>query len=165
MCSFELTFFYLKLTVVTKPQCLQSNHCKWCYEITVTVRLDLGISPRIQASPCMSWVGSEYATSESWWKILDESEHFFFSLTLSLGKQHCMVCVYEVRILGASHFEADVITLGSWLWKFCLMPRPHPAHARRRGLVSKLQIRGLAPEAWNDQWNCRAPFIASKNKY
>ena len=48
MCSFELTF-YLNLTVVTKPQCLQSNHCKWCYEITITVRLDLGINPRIQA--------------------------------------------------------------------------------------------------------------------
>ena len=28
----------------------------------------------------------------------------------------------------------------------CLVPRPHSAHARRKGLVSQVQILGLAPE-------------------
>ena len=45
-----------------------------------------------------------------------------------------------------------------------LMPRPHPAHARRRILVSQVQILGLAPEAWSDQWNCRALFIGIMQK-
>ena len=34
-----------------------------------------------------------------------------------------------------------------------LVPRPHPAHVRRRGLVSQVQILGLAPEAWSGQSN------------
>ena len=37
-----------------------------------------------------------------------------------------------------------------------LVPRPHPAHARRRGLVSQDQILGLAPEAWSGQSNHRS---------
>ena len=37
-----------------------------------------------------------------------------------------------------------------------LVPRLHPAHARRRGLVSQVQILGLAPEAWSSQSNHRA---------
>ena len=35
------------------------------------------------------------------------------------------------------------------------MPRPHPAHMRRRGLVSQVQILGLALEAWSGQSNRR----------
>ena len=42
---------------------------------------------------------------------------------------------------------------------FSLMPRPHPAHARRRGLVSQVPILGLAPETWSGQSYCRAAFI------
>ena len=45
-----------------------------------------------------------------------------------------------------------------------LVPRPHPAHARRRGLVSQLQILGLALEAWSGQSNCRAAFIGIMRK-
>ena len=40
-----------------------------------------------------------------------------------------------------------------------LVPRLHPAHARRRGLVSQVQILGLALEGWSNQWNRRAAFI------
>ena len=36
------------------------------------------------------------------------------------------------------------------------MPRPHPAQVRRRGLVSQVQILGLAPEVWSGQSNRRA---------
>ena len=32
-----------------------------------------------------------------------------------------------------------------------LVPRPHPAHARRRGLVSQVEILGLAPETWPER--------------
>ena len=37
--------------------------------------------------------------------------------------------------------------------------RPHPAHTRRRGLVSQVQILGLVPETWSGQSNCRIAFI------
>ena len=32
------------------------------------------------------------------------------------------------------YFEADGITVTPWLWKLSLVPRPHPAHMRRKGL-------------------------------
>ena len=32
-----------------------------------------------------------------------------------------------------------------------LVPKPHPAYTRRKGLVSQVQIFGLAPEAWSGQ--------------
>ena len=32
-----------------------------------------------------------------------------------------------------------------------LVPRPHPAHARRRGLVSQVGMLGLAPETRSGQ--------------
>ena len=40
-----------------------------------------------------------------------------------------------------------------------LVPRPHPAHVRRRGLVSQVQILGLAPEAWSGQSDHRAGLL------
>ena len=40
-----------------------------------------------------------------------------------------------------------------------LLPRPHPAHARRRGLVSQVQILWLAPELWTSQSDRRTAFI------
>ena len=46
-----------------------------------------------------------------------------------------------------------------------LVPRPHPAHVRRRGLVSQVEILGPAPEAWSCQSNRRVAFIGSENKY
>ena len=45
------------------------------------------------------------------------------------------------------------------LWEFSLVPRPYPAHARRRGLVSQVQILGQAPEAWSGQSDRRTAFI------
>ena len=44
------------------------------------------------------------------------------------------------------------------------MLRPHPAQARRRGLVSQVQILGLAPEAWSGQSNHKAVFIGIVRK-
>ena len=41
----------------------------------------------------------------------------------------------------------------------CLSVVSCPDHVRRRGLVSQVQILGLAPEAWSGQSNCRAAFI------
>ena len=32
-----------------------------------------------------------------------------------------------------------------------LVTRPHPAHMRRSGPMSQIQMLGLAPEAWSDQ--------------
>ena len=52
-----------------------------------------------------------------------------------------------------------------WLADVSLVPRPHPAHARRRGLVSQVQILGLAPETWSGQSNHRAAFIEIMRKY
>ena len=49
-----------------------------------------------------------------------------------------------------------------------LVPRPHLAHARRRGLVSQVQILGLAPKAWSGQSDRRRAFIRitwQQNKY
>ena len=40
-----------------------------------------------------------------------------------------------------------------------LVLRPHPAHARTRGLVSQVQILGLALEAYSGQSNHRVAFI------
>ena len=40
-----------------------------------------------------------------------------------------------------------------------LVPRPHPTHTRRRGLVSQVPILGLAPEVWSGQSDCRTAFI------
>ena len=59
--------------------------------------------------------------------------------------------------------------LGAWLHMGrgpygTLVPRPHPAHVRRRGLVSQVQILGLAPEAWSNQSNRRAAFIGIMRK-
>ena len=45
-----------------------------------------------------------------------------------------------------------------------LVPRPHPAHARRRGLVSQVQILGLAPETWSGQSYRRTAFIGIMQK-
>ena len=45
-----------------------------------------------------------------------------------------------------------------------LMPRPHPAHARRRDLVSQVQILGLTSQAWSAQSNRRAAFIGIMRK-
>ena len=45
-----------------------------------------------------------------------------------------------------------------------LVSRPHPAHARRRGLVSQVQILGLAPETWSGQSYCRTAFIGIMRK-
>ena len=45
-----------------------------------------------------------------------------------------------------------------------LVPRPHPAHARRRGLVSQVEILGPAPKAWSGQSNHRAAFIGIMRK-
>ena len=47
-----------------------------------------------------------------------------------------------------------------------LVPRPHPAHTRRRGLVSPVQIFGLALAlaAWSDQWNRRVALIRIMQK-
>ena len=48
-----------------------------------------------------------------------------------------------------------------------LYPDPTQAHTRRRGLVSPVQISGLAPAlaALSNQWNRRVAFSGSKNKY
>ena len=49
-----------------------------------------------------------------------------------------------------------------------LIPRPHPAHTRRRGLVSQVQILGLAPEAWSSQSDRRTAFtriMRKRNQY
>ena len=37
-------------------------------------------------------------------------------------------------------------------------------HARRRGLVSQVEILGLALEAWSNQWNRRVVFIRIMRK-
>ena len=46
-----------------------------------------------------------------------------------------------------------------------LMPRPHPAHMRIGGLVSQVQILGLATEAWSNHWNYRVAFIGIMRKW
>ena len=43
--------------------------------------------------------------------------------------------------------RTDIVSLGEHsLVASSLVPRPHPAQARRRGLVSQVQIIGVAPE-------------------
>ena len=44
------------------------------------------------------------------------------------------------------------------------MLRPHPAHARRKGLVSQVQILGLAPEVWSGQSNRIVAFTGIMQK-
>ena len=45
-----------------------------------------------------------------------------------------------------------------------LVPRPHPAHTRRRGLVLQVQILGLAPKVWSGQSDRRRAFIRMMRK-
>jgi len=59
-----------------------------------------------------------------------------------------------------SKVTIDVIGfLSGWLMQLSLVPRPNPAHTRRRGLVSQVQILGLAPKAWSGQSDRRRAFI------
>ena len=55
----------------------------------------------------------------------------------------------QCTLIRSSVIKQQVI----WYFVCSLMPRPHPAHARRRRLVSQVQILGLAPEAWSTQSN------------
>ena len=45
------------------------------------------------------------------------------------------------------------------------MPRPYLAHTRRRGLMSQVQILGLAPKVLSDKWNCRAAFFGVMRRW
>ena len=47
---------------------------------------------------------------------------------------------------------------------FSLMPRPHPAHVRRRGLVSQVPILGLAPETLSSQSYRRAALMQKREQ-
>ena len=59
---------------------------------------------------------------------------------------------------------ADVAIVSPTLGFFSVLPRPHPAHTRRRGMVSQVQILGLAPEVWSGISNHRAAFIGIMQK-
>ena len=72
---------------------------------------------------------------------------------VSLNPRLSCVVIFPMEHSYDFYFEADIITVTSWSWKLCLKARPHPAHVRRRGLVSQAQILGLAPEAWSNKWN------------
>ena len=71
--------------------------------------------------------------------------HFY-----QIFQRHCCCCR-----LGAASCRVS----------FSLVPRPHPAHARRRGLVSQVPILGLAPETWSGQSYCRVAFIGIMHSY
>ena len=68
----------------------------------------------------------------------------------------------EMRLILPDGFFVGYIRLGTRLavwWSTSLVPRPHPAHARRKGLVSQVQILGLVPETWSGQSYRRTAFI------
>ena len=55
--------------------------------------------------------------------------------------------VVEKKHGDKSKPRTDIVSLGECsLVASSLVPRPHPAQARRRGLVSQVQIIGVAPE-------------------
>ena len=68
--------------------------------------------------------------------------------------------VRENDLIKSLHFiAATALTYIHRCTAISLMPRPHPAHVRRRDLVSQIQILGLAPEALSDLSNLGVALI------
>ena len=65
------------------------------------------------------------------------------------ARQRIQISRTYVRISWSARATQHVTVSARRLYS--LVPRPHPAHARRRGLVSQVGMLGLAPEAWSGQ--------------
>ena len=82
--------------------------------------------------------------------------------------QICYILVRWFIILGRAWANSKLLITNLAHSRIChclLMPRPHLAHARRRGLVSQVQILGLAPKAWSSQSDRRRAFIRIMQKH
>ena len=81
------------------------------------------------------------------------------SLLLCHYKTYHTCCSVTLAMHSTSNMSYMLHEALCWRSLLSLVPRPHPAHTRRRGLVSQVQILGLAPEVWSGQSNRRAAFI------
>ena len=82
----------------------------------------------------------------------------------NLDPQKFSAIRYAISLLLLAHSGSNNRSVLNWLVYTNLVSRPHPAHVRR-GLVSRVQILGLAPEVWSNQWNCRTALIEIMQKW